>query len=728
MSKAWRAAAGAAALLLAVGLAGAAPTTASAGKDESGTLTTASAPSPALGGPIDYTVYLPYGYSDPANAATRYPVLYLLHGRGDSMTAWTAVKSDLDRLIADGVVPPVIAVLPDAPWSERGNYYVDSAYTGSDSPGRPVETALTRDLVAHVDATYRTAAHRGARLVGGYSMGGAGALRYALAHQDLFANALVLSPAVYCPLPPADSSAREFGAYGSGDQRFSDEVYQRLNYPALLPGFDPELPVHMYIAVGDDEWPNPDPADAVHDLDYEAATLYNTIRRVDGVSAEFRVVDGGHDWDVWRPSFVDGLTHLASTLSAAPAAGLPAPLQGTAGTDWAGGVAATPDGGATIGYAVSGSVDGQPYAGGLDAVVRRLGPDLRAAQWTVQFGTSANDRLYGVAPLADGGVLAAGYTRGNLDGAHPASPADDGVVARFTASGERSWLIQAGDPAKADRFYALAAAPDGGAYVAGYSSGAYAGTSAGDKDAVLARITPTGGVAWARQFGGPGEDKALAVAADANGVYVAGSTSAGMPGTDHLGGVDGWLAGFTLDGAQRWVAAEGGSGDDLLAGVAISSTGDVVATGKVGASEAGATAGGSDALTVAYTAAGRQRWRVLSGGRGDDAGAEVVALPGGEVAVVGFTGSALGVPAGGADVLTLRLDQRGKQLLAAQYGTARDDAVDAFGEENVYAARAADGRLLVTGLTAGTPSGGGTPTGGNGDVFLAAVDPTTGLP
>src|SRR5690606_40310262 len=139
---------------------------------------------------------------------------------------------------------------------------------------------------------------------------------------------------------------------------------------------------------------------------------------------------------------------------------------------------------------------------------------------------------------------------------------------------------------------------DRGAYVAGYSSGAYAGASAGDKDAVLARITPAGDVAWARQFGGPGEDKALAVAADANGVYVAGSATAGLPGTSHLGGVDGWLARFTPTGDQVWTRQIGGPDDDLLAGVAISGTGTVVATG---ATRGDGTAGGSDVLTVAYT-------------------------------------------------------------------------------------------------------------------------------
>ena len=680
-------------LLLAVGLAGG---SAQAGRDRSGTVTTATAPSAALGEPIDYTVYLPHGYADRRNRDTRYPVLYLLHGRGDSMEAWTRITGDLDRMIADGTVPPVIAVLPDAPWLDRGNYYVDSAYVD----GKPVETAFTRDLVAHVDAAYRTAAHRGARLVGGYSMGGAGALRYALAHQDLFANALVLSPAVYKPLPPADSSAREFGAFGDGESRFSDDVYERLNYPALLPGLDPDLPVHLYIAVGDDEWPNPDPADAGHDLDYEAATLYNAVKRSPAVSAEFRTVDGGHDWGVWQPTFVDGLTHLSATLSAVPPTGLPQPLHGTPGADLAGGVAAHPDGTVTLAYAAPGA------SGGLDATVTRLAGDRPV--WTAQLATPANDRLYGAVAVG-GDVITAGYTRGDLDGAHPGSPADDAVVARLTAAGERAWVTQFGAPTAADRIYAVAAAPDGGAYVAGYTSGSYAGASAGDKDALVARITPAGQVAWARQVGGSGEDKANAVAVDGSGVYVAGVTSAGMPGTTHRGGADGWLARFSDSGARQWIAADGSAGDDLFAGLTVAG-GSVVVTGALGEG----TAGGRDVLTAGYTSAGKQRWRLVTGGRGDDAGADVAALPGGDVEVVGFTGSALGVPAGGVDILTVRVDRRGRATTVAQFGSTRADGADAFSEENLYATPAGD-RVLITGLT-------------DGDVFLARVDPATGLP
>ena len=63
-----------------------------------GTIRQASIPSGTLGGRIDYEIYLPAGY---ATSSARYPTIYLLHGRGDSMEAWTREKADLDRLIAD---------------------------------------------------------------------------------------------------------------------------------------------------------------------------------------------------------------------------------------------------------------------------------------------------------------------------------------------------------------------------------------------------------------------------------------------------------------------------------------------------------------------------------------------------------------------------------------------------------------------------------------------------
>ena len=237
--------------------------------------------SAALGDPLAYLVYLPVGYETAPEL--RFPVVYLLHGRGDTMEAWRTIAPDLDRMIEAKQIPPVIAVMPDAPSSHRAGYYIDSQA----SEGRPVETAFTVDLIQHIDATFRTVAQRSGRIVAGYSMGGYGALRYSLVHPELFSAAIVLSPAVYFPLPPRASSTREFGAFGKAEARFVEAIYREKNYPAILPAFQAaRLPLVMFIAVGDDEAANADPTEASHDLDYEAHTFYNHLRRIPGIAVE----------------------------------------------------------------------------------------------------------------------------------------------------------------------------------------------------------------------------------------------------------------------------------------------------------------------------------------------------------------------------------------------------------------------------------------------------------
>lgn len=277
-----------------------------------GTLEERSFESAVLGRTQRYGVYLPAGYDDESQ---RYPVLYLLHGRGDNLASWARVKPELDALIAEGAVPPLVAVMPDAPSSERAGYYIDSAYTGADLPGARVETMFFTELLPHIESELRVQTDRSGRIVGGYSMGGYGALRYVLAHPETFSAAIVLSPAVYTPLPPADSSTREFGAFGDGNQLFVDEIYQRLNYPALLEDFATHgQPIRVFIAVGDDEYKNPDPADALHDIDMEAHLAFNRLVRVPAITAELRVLDGGHGWDVWTPGFVAALRFIGPAL------------------------------------------------------------------------------------------------------------------------------------------------------------------------------------------------------------------------------------------------------------------------------------------------------------------------------------------------------------------------------------------------------------------------------
>lgn len=671
-------------------------------------------------GPIDYTAYLPPGYDD---SDQEYPTVYLLHGRGDTQESWKQVADDLDELILSGDLQPIIAVMPDAPWNDRGNWYTDSSYTGTASSGTgvAVETAFTQDLVADVDDNFRTIDDREARAVGGYSMGGAGALRFALAHQDMYSAAIALSSAVYSPLPPSDSSTRDYGAFGVGDSLFDEARYSELSYATLLESVDPGLPVHLFIAVGDDEWANPDPEDATHDLDFESAKLYNSARRVSGLTAEFRVLDGGHSWDVWGPAFREGILDVGSRLRTEPTQQWEADQIGSDGDDRAGGVVALDDGGYALAANFAADWSGTPSVGGMDTVLIRR-DESGANVWQHVIATDENDRAYGVAPGADDGLIVAGYTRGNLDGEHADPSHDDGYVAGISTEGDRVWTLQTGDPAAADRFYAVASDGAGGAFAAGYTKGSFDGTdNLGDKDAVLAHIDSNGEITWTRQLGGPGEDKALALAAsDTGGVTVAGISSGGMPGIENMGENDGWIADFDADGSMQWIDRVATTESDLVAGLVRRPDGSVVAIGQTGGVLGSEAQGDNDIVARAYSPDGDELWTTQVGTASDDRGVTGAAGGDGSVLLVGTTHGAFTSSAGSVDVATIPLALDGTAGEPSQFGSRDRDGADEWDEGNLFASTLSTNddstfTAAISGLTYGSVSG--AQSAGSGDIF-----------
>ncbi|CAB5719129.1 Endo-1,4-beta-xylanase Z precursor [Delftia tsuruhatensis] len=243
-----------------------------------------------------YNVYLPTGYD--AQARLRYPVMYLLHGNDGQRNDW-AVKGSLlrtvDQLIQNGEIPPAIIVMPDA----GTTWYVDLK--------EPMETAFFQDLVPHVEKKYRTLTSRDGRVIGGLSMGGYGALRYVLKYPEKFQAAALLSPAIYNPEPPADSSARfvkVFAEPGTSGQ-YSATVWKSYNYPVLWDAFlARKISVPMYINSGDDD---------EFMIESEAAQLYGQLRK-NKQPAELRIVNGKHEWPVWESTVGDALKYVFRTV------------------------------------------------------------------------------------------------------------------------------------------------------------------------------------------------------------------------------------------------------------------------------------------------------------------------------------------------------------------------------------------------------------------------------
>jgi enterochelin esterase-like enzyme len=685
----------------------------SSSADAGGTITAVSFHSPTLGEPIEYNVYLPAGYE---GSADRYPVLYLLHGRGDSMSAWTQMKGALDELIASGEIPPMVAIMPDAPWSSAASYYVDSSYTGAD-PGRPVETAFTQDLIAHVDGTYRTVADRDNRGVAGYSMGGYGALRYSLAHPDLFGAAIVLSPAVYVPIPPTDSSTREFGAFGLGKSLFVDSVYRKLNYPALFEPFAATgLDLPMFIAVGDDEFKIPEPKEASHDLDFEAHVLFNQAVRVENLTAELRVVDGGHDWDVWGPTFVEGAKFVFQFIGRPPATPMKATLTGTAQEERAGGVVADAAGNVYQAIAAGGPVAGQPYAGDKDLLVVKDAPD-GTRLWARELGSGRLERPYGIAIDALGDIVVTGYTTGDLDGSHAANTTDDVFVVKLDPAGNVEWRRQFGVPAVADRGYAIATDAAANVYVTGYTRGDLGATNQGDKDVYVAKLDPNGTQLWLQQFGSPAEDKAWGVAATADGIRIGGMTS-GALGTA-AGALDGWVARYDATGNRVWLRQFGTAGNEEVWGLTADAAGTTYVAAYSAGSFAGPLAGDKDIVAARFDVAGTMTWSDQLGTDLNDKGAAVALDGSGNLYLAGFTDGELETSLARFDAVLVKYAPDATREWVRQFGTTEDDGADIFAEANLYMATHG-GSIYVSGLTLGDVEG--QAQLGLGDVFLARFD------
>ena len=136
----------------------------------------------------DVIVFLPPSYSKDKHR--RYPVLYALHGFSIGAEQWTHenhVPQTIEGAFAQGA-REMIVVLPDSKTVHNGSMYSSSVTTGD------FEKFISHDVVAYIDAHYRTIPDRMGRGLVGHSMGGYGAARIGMKHPDVFGSLYIMSP------------------------------------------------------------------------------------------------------------------------------------------------------------------------------------------------------------------------------------------------------------------------------------------------------------------------------------------------------------------------------------------------------------------------------------------------------------------------------------------------------------------------------------------------------
>jgi S-formylglutathione hydrolase FrmB len=292
--------------------------------------------SDALGVDKHYQIYFPAGYdTDPAR---RWPVIYMLNGLGGDETNWVT-EGHLPEA-ADSIQLAAIVVMADGDSGFYTNWVGPApdydTCMGTRAPFQPneanerycvktphYEDYIVKDLVGHVDATYRTIAARTARGIGGLSMGGFGALELAMRHLDVFGSAashsgidalLYQAPHPYAAgkVVMADDVSNmwhEVDAIGTWARNIfgKDVASWKAHDPAVLAESLKDGDLAIYLDCGtEDDFGLEDGEQYLHDLLTQK-----------GIQHEYYLGPGRHDFDFWKDRIDDSLRFHAAYFAAA---------------------------------------------------------------------------------------------------------------------------------------------------------------------------------------------------------------------------------------------------------------------------------------------------------------------------------------------------------------------------------------------------------------------------
>ena len=202
-------------------------------------------------------VYTPPGYEKDRKS---YPVLYLVHGAGDSDHSWASVgRADniLDNLIAAGKAKPMIIVMPNGHTPEHPDANPAAMLQNTD-----FTNDFLKVVIPYIEKNYRTIPNANGRAMAGLSMGGAHTIQNGLTHPELFHYIGV------------------FSIMGGG------EAYEKANDAALKQGA--KVLKLVYYAYGRQDF-----------VAARAGELKGTLNKY-AIKFTLHETEGGHTWINWR--------------------------------------------------------------------------------------------------------------------------------------------------------------------------------------------------------------------------------------------------------------------------------------------------------------------------------------------------------------------------------------------------------------------------------------------
>ena len=209
-------------------------------------------------------IYTPPGYD--AATATKYPVLYLLHGGGEDERGWaTQGKTDviLDNLIAGQKAKPMIIVMMD------GNVAAGGPGGFGEQALRAFENELKQSLIPFIEKNYRVATDANSRALAGLSMGGLQTLHAGVRNSNMFAYLGVFSSGWWSNQPALSNPQYEYMKTNAGTINTNLKQF--------------------WIAMGGKE-----------DIAYNNCKIM--LAKFDELNIKYKYSEypGGHTWPVWR--------------------------------------------------------------------------------------------------------------------------------------------------------------------------------------------------------------------------------------------------------------------------------------------------------------------------------------------------------------------------------------------------------------------------------------------
>ena len=260
-----------------------------AGIQASAVVKTDSIYSTVLGEWVKYNIYVPASFDD--SGATRYPVLYLLHGLSDSYVTWNKnaqLGEVADELLGQGKICEMVIVMPNAGGPDTRNTW--NGYFNM--PGHNYEDFFFQDLVPWVEAKYHIFGDKAHRAISGLSMGGGGSTVYSQKHPEMFSSCYAMSAWLDSNDHLQEAEINKLYYVVKAVQENSAIRFVDQADDATL---DKLRTIHWFFDVGDD------------DFLLDQSERLHMLMRHKRVKAELRVRDGIHNWTYWKTALYTSL-------------------------------------------------------------------------------------------------------------------------------------------------------------------------------------------------------------------------------------------------------------------------------------------------------------------------------------------------------------------------------------------------------------------------------------